>query len=158
RIDDRRFTSNAPFAEATHQLDAGDSLHAGLRGTRDDAAALRSGETTSSTEDNQWLTSALPRHGEPRHGYRRGATGLAHPARAPAYWERTRNPAATSSMMAGAASTFALNPEHTTQLDIGLVYSSTDIKASVSAFYAHHDDYILIEKLSAVASDARNIR
>src|SRR5690606_27207014 len=69
-----------------------------------------------------------------------------------------RNPAATSSMMTGSASTFALNPEQTTQLDIGLVYSNTDIKASVSAFYAHHNDYILIEKLSAVASDARNIR
>lgn len=147
RIDDMRFTSNALFAEATQQLDGGDSLHAGLRVTRDEAEDLRSGKTTSSTEDNQWLTSAFARYEQQLNSNTRSYIGLGYTERAADYWERTRNPA---------ASTFALNPEQTTQLDIGLVYSSTDIKASVSAFYAHHNDYILIEKLSAVA--ARNIR
>lgn len=149
RDEDMRFTSNALFAEATQQLDDGDSLHAGLRVTRDEAEDLRSGKTTSGTEDNQWLTSAFARYEQQLNSNTRSYIGLGYTERAADYWERTRNPA---------ASTFALNPEQTTQLDIGLVYSSTDIKASVSAFYAHHNDYILIEKLSAVASDARNIR
>lgn len=158
RVDDMRFTSNALFAEATQQLDDGDSLHAGLRVTRDEAEDLRSGKTTSGTEDKQWLTSAFARYEQQLNSNTRSYIGLGYTERAADYWERTRNPAATSSMMTGSASTFELNPEQTTQLDIGLVYSRADIKASVSAFYAHHNDYILIEKLSAVASDARNIR
>ena len=158
RIDDMRFTSNALFAEATQQLDGGDSLHAGLRITRDEAEDLRSNKTTSGMEDNQWLTSAFARYEQQLNSNTRSYIGLGYTERAADYWERTRNPAAISSMMTGMASTFELKPEQTTQLDIGLVYSSTDIKASVSAFYAHHKDYILIEKLTDFASDARNIR
>src|SRR5690606_5318526 len=110
------------------------------------------------TDTAHWQTRRVARDKQQPNINTRSRIGLDYPDRAADYWERTRNPAATSSMMTGSASTFALNPEQTTQLDIGLVYSSTDIKASVSAFYAHHNDYILIEKLSAVASDARNIR
>jgi iron complex outermembrane receptor protein len=64
-------------------------------------------------------------------------------------------------MMTGSASTFDVRPERTTQLDTGLLFNRGPLTGSVSAFYALHQDYILIEQLpdvSAAASNARNIR
>ena len=158
RVEDMRFTSNAVFAEAVRRLDSDHSLHGGLRMTRDEADDLRSGKTTSNDSDNRWLTAAFARYEQQLNPSTRTYAGLGYTERAADYWERTRNPEATSAMVSGTASTFALQPEKTTQLDAGLIHSAARIKASVSAFYARHDDYILIEKLNMFATDARNVR
>src|SRR5690606_25637760 len=129
RIDDMRFTSNALFAEATPQLDGGDRLHAGLRVTRDGAEDLRSRKTTSGTEDNQWLTSAFARYEQQLNSNTCSYIGLGYTERAADYWERTSNPKATSSMMTGSASHLALDPEQSTQMEIGQGYISADNKA-----------------------------
>ena len=86
--------------------------------------------------------------------------GIGHSERSADYWERNKNPAASSMMMSGSASTFSLDPEKTTQLDIGAIHHAGPVKASLSLYYAKHRDYILIEQLplvSSYASDARNI-
>lgn len=68
--------------------------------------------------------------------------GLGHAERSPDYWERR--------------ATFSIDPERSNQLDLGLSYRSGPVSATVSAFYAEIDDYILID-WSQDPKVARNI-
>ncbi len=65
--------------------------------------------------------------------------GLGHVARFPDYWELF------SKETAGSLSAFDIDPEHTTQLDTGLLYHGADWSTSVSLFYNEIQDFILIE-------------
>lgn len=164
RVDDMRFRSNGVYAELDHQYSSGSSVHAGVRVNKDMAEDLRSGKDTSGMTDRNTLTSAFLRYEHQLDSVHRLYAGLGHAERAADYWERSKLPAASVNMMGmrveGAASTFDINPEKTTQLDIGLIHRDDKLQASVSAFYAKHNDYILIETLpdvSVYASNARNI-
>ncbi|WP_430460321.1 TonB-dependent copper receptor [Thalassolituus sp. LLYu03] len=160
RTDDMRFNTSGVFAELDHSYAGGSSVHAGLRVNKDSADDLRSNKTTSGMTDDNTLTSGFLRYEYQRNTTDRLYAGVGHSERAADYWERNKNPAATSMMMTGMASTFDVAPEKTTQLDIGYLHRSGDLQSSLSAFYAQHADYILIETLpdvSAYASNARNI-
>lgn len=160
RDDDMRFKTHGVYAELDHRYSSGSSVHAGLRVNKDSAEDLRLNKTTSGMTDNNTLKSGFLRYEYQLNEADRLYAGLGHSERAADYWERTKNPAATTPMMTGSASTFAIDPEKTTQLDIGMLHRSGVLQTSVSAFYAQHKDYILIETLplvSAYASNARNI-
>ncbi|MCD8522917.1 MAG: TonB-dependent copper receptor [Saccharospirillaceae bacterium] len=160
RVDDMRFASHGMYAELDHRYTAGHSVHAGVRMNKDKAEDLRINKTTSGMDDNNTLRNGFIRYEHQLNSANRLYAGLGRSERAADYWERSKNPAATSTMMTGMASTFDIAPEKTTQLDIGALHNSTDVQASVSAFYTRHKDYILIETLpdvSAFASNARNI-
>lgn len=93
------------------------------------------------------------------HAYAPSTTayvGLGHNERAADYWERSKSPAATATST-GSASTFLQKPEKTTQLDTGVIFAAGPTRASVSAFYAKHKDFIQIRRIDAYASDALNI-
>ncbi|MDK2778297.1 MAG: TonB-dependent copper receptor [Pseudomonadota bacterium] len=161
REEDMRFRTYGIYAELDHSYRSGSSVHAGLRLNRDVAEDLRDGKTTSDTTDTNMLKNAFMRYEYQLSSEQRLYAGLGHSERAADYWERNKNPEATSMMVTGSASTFAIDPEKTTQLDIGALHRSDNVQASVSVFYAQHRDYILIETLpdvSSYASNARNIR
>lgn len=159
RMTDLSVRNYGLYAEWHQQLDQ-NQVHAGLRWNKDEAEDKRSGRTTSGDKDKNDLISAFLRF-EQQIDNTRWYVGLGHAERAPDYWERMKNPAAMVNKMGmrmnGSASTFDIKPERTIQLDIGSVYKAEKTQASVSAFYANHQDYILIESLSMVASNARNI-
>lgn len=159
RMEDLSVRNYGIYAE-WHQTLGDNALHAGLRVNKDKAEDKRMGRTTSGDTDNSTLKNAFIRFEQQQNNVRWYA-GLGHAERAPDYWERMKNPAATSMMMTGSASTFDIEPERTTQLDTGVMYKTGKTQASVSAFYANHQDYILIETLPSVsmfASNARNIQ
>ena len=161
RIDDMRFRTQGVFAELDHDYNDGSSVYTGLRVNRDQAEDLRLNKTTSGEKDINTLTSAFIRYEKQLDIAHRVYAGIGHSERGADYWERAKNPAATTPMMTGMASTFLINPEKTTQLDTGLLFNHERVSGSVSAFYAQHDDYILIEQLpdiSAYSSNARNIQ
>ncbi|MCB1955850.1 MAG: TonB-dependent copper receptor [Rhodocyclaceae bacterium] len=158
RADDMRFRNLGLFAEMKHVTSAGHVLASGLRLDRSRAEDLRSGKTSSGSEVSDTLHSGFVRW---EHALASGDTaylGLGHSERSADYWERTRSPAATSMMMTGMASTFELDPERTTQLDVGLLHRAGAVTASLSAFAARHRDYILVELLPEVSSYAVNAR
>lgn len=159
RVDDLSVQNYGVYGE-WHQTLGDNALHAGLRLNKNRAEDKRSGRTSSGDKDNNTLKNAFIRF-EQQLDATRWYAGLGHAQRAADYWERMKNPAATVNMMGmrvnGSASTFDTKPEKTTQLDIGAIYKTSGTRASVSAFYAKHKDYILIESLSMVASNARNI-
>ncbi len=161
RNEDMRFETQGAFVELDHKYSDGSSLHTGLRINRDEAEDLRANRTTSGDKDINLLHSMFARYEWQISPDQRLYAGLGHSERAADYWERNKNPAAQSPMMTGSASTFDVRPERTTQLDTGLLFNRGPLTGSVSAFYALHQDYILIEQLldvSAAASNARNIR
>ncbi|MCP5310888.1 TonB-dependent copper receptor [Cognatazoarcus halotolerans] len=160
RKPDMRFETLGIFAELAHELDDTDRVIGGLRLDRSTAEDQRTGKTSSGTKETDDLAAAFLRWERALGGGKTLYAGIGHSERAADYWERTKNPAATSPMMTGAASTFSLAPEKTTQLDLGAIHRAGPLQASVSLFYAKHRDYILIEQLplvSSFASTARNI-
>lgn len=160
RNSDMRFRNWGVFGELTHELDDANRLIGGLRVDRSTAEDQRSGKTTSGLEETDTLRAGFLRWERMLGGGKTLYAGIGHSERSADYWERNKNPAASSMMMSGSASTFSLDPEKTTQLDIGAIHHAGPVKASLSLYYAKHRDYILIEQLplvSSYASDARNI-
>ncbi|MFL0806576.1 MAG: TonB-dependent copper receptor [Oceanobacter sp.] len=160
RTADMEFETLGVFFE--HEADWSEkaTLHTGLRVNQDSAKDLRSGRDTNGDTDDQNLMSGFVRYEEQMSYSHRWYLGLGHTERAADYWERTRNPAAVNMMQTGAASTFDLNPEKTTQLDVGMVHRGVDTQGSVSAFYARHADFIEISTrpdVSAFAIQAENV-
>ena len=160
RTADMRFYSYGVFGELQHAFADGHRMIGGLRIDRSRAEDERTGKTTSGTEETDTLKAGFLRYEHDLGGGKTLYAGLGHSERAADYWERNKNPQATTMMMTGTASTFDIKPEKTTQLDIGALHQAGPVQASVSAFFAKHSDYILIETLPAVsawASNARNV-
>ena len=65
--------------------------------------------------------------------------GVGHSERFPDYWELVAKETATS------VSALNIESEKTTQLDVGLIYSSGRISGSASVFYNEIDDFLMIE-------------
>ncbi len=164
RTDDMKFNTLGVYTEAHYHFPGEHGIHAGLRVNKDEAEDQRVGRTTSGQTDTNWLTSGFARYEHQLDTVHRAYAGLGHSQRAADYWERTRNPTNNGMMGSGMGSTFNVAPEKVTQLDVGLIHSGDSVRGSISTFYAHHDDYILIEKLPDIAGsrsgavNARNIR
>lgn len=160
RNDDMSFETWGIWTEMNHSYRDGSSVHAGLRLNKDVAEDKRDNKDTNGATDVNLLKNAFLRYEYQLNSEDRLYAGLGHSERAADYWERNKNPEATKTTT-GSASTFNLNPEKTTQLDFGVLHRSDSLQSSVSAFYAQHRDYILIETLpevSSYASNARNIK
>jgi iron complex outermembrane receptor protein len=77
--------------------------------------------------------------------------GVGHTERFPDYWELfspKRGPAGATNAFTG------IQPEKTTQLDIGARYSTRTVDASVSAYAGYVNDYILFSYGNNVKSDS----
>ena len=139
------------FGEATYWLDDSRRMIGGLRIDDYEATHERSKTTTSET-----LPSGFLRY---EHDYAGGnATwyvGLGHAQRFPDYWEFSR---ATNPHVLGDARSFStLEPEKTTQLDIGSNWSNGSWSAAISGYYGQVDDYILLKWVNASSANVRNI-
>ncbi len=65
--------------------------------------------------------------------------GIGHSERFPDYWEIVSKEAANS------VTAFTIDAEKTTQLDVGLIYSSGRLSGSASMFYNEIEDFLMIE-------------
>ena len=157
RSPDMRFNTWGVFGELTHELNAAHRLIGGARLDWSEAEDQRSGKSTSGRSDKDTLKAGFLRWENAFTPTTTLYAGLGHSERAADYWERTKAPGATSTMMTGTASTFFLKPEKTTQLDTGAIYAAGPLRASASLFYAKHKDFIQIRQINAFATDALNI-
>ncbi|HRH74638.1 MAG TPA: TonB-dependent copper receptor [Zoogloea sp.] len=157
RTPDMRFRTWGVFGELTHELNAAHRLIGGARLDWSEAEDQRSGKSTSGRSDKDTLKAGFLRWENAFTPTTTLYAGVGHSERAADYWERTKAPAATSTMMTGSASTFFLKPEKTTQLDTGAIYAAGPLRASASLFYAKHKDFIQVRQINAFATDALNI-
>jgi iron complex outermembrane receptor protein len=151
RAEDANFRNYGLFGELTHYMGERDKLIAGLRAdnwrAQDKRATLTIGmatpvNPTAGHERTETLTSGFGRYehdlaGTPATLY----AGLGHTERFPDYWElisATKESATT-------LSAFDSRPEKTNQLDVGVVYNSGKLTASVSGFYSKIDDYLMVQ-------------
>ncbi|HUX62589.1 TonB-dependent copper receptor [Sulfuricella sp.] len=152
RVEDANFRNYGLFGELTHYLGERDKLIAGLRTDNWNAQDKRATLTiaglgtvanpTVGKERSETLTSGFGRYeydlaGAPATLY----AGLGHTERFPDYWElisATKESATT-------LSAFDSRPEKTNQLDVGVVYNSGKLTASVSGFYSKIDDYLMVQ-------------
>lgn len=149
---DLSFDRYGVFGEATYALDDVRRVIGGLRFDDHEVTNDKMGGITES----ETLPSGFLRF---ENDYGGGAgtwyAGLGHVERFPDYWEYMR----TGNMIkVQDARTFAtLDPEKTTQLDIGANWTHGQWSASVSGFYSKVDDYILLRWVSDKVANVRNI-
>ncbi|KXU38135.1 TonB-dependent receptor [Ventosimonas gracilis] len=151
RVRDAQFRNLGIFAEMTVDEDRAQRWISGLRldraQARDDRATLggmrgmpampnpSAGQTRKET-----LKSAFIRHEADLSPRLSGYLGLGHSERMPDYWELF----SPNNGPAGAPNAFSgVQPEKTTQLDIGLNYKHEHLTAWLSAYAGVIDDYIL---------------
>ncbi|MFC3339234.1 TonB-dependent copper receptor [Paracandidimonas soli] len=150
------------FAEATYELSDEQRVIGGVRVDRHEAEDQR--KTVGSMmmqrpnslhgqKDKRTLTSGFARF---ESDFADGAgtyyAGVGHAQRFPDYWERMNRVDAD-----GKDAILSVKPEKTTQLDIGMTWKRGDWMASLSGFYAHVDDQILLDWRNASAVVARNV-
>src|SRR5690554_4110113 len=161
REDNMRFKTAGFYTEMHYHFPDEHGVFAGIRVNKDEAEDLRANTNTSGETDTNWLTSGFLRYEHQLDPTNRAYAGVGYSERAADYWERTRNPDGKMPMAPSRISTFDIDPEKVTQLDIGLIHEGKELRGSVSAFYAYHEDYILIEQVgmgNMSGVDARNIR
>jgi len=148
------FRNRGGFAEVQHEWGEQDRLIGGLRVDRWKATDRRASGVTRGTSRTQTLTSGFGRWerdlvATPVTIY----AGLGHVERFPDYWELNRQSMHTDSA-------FLTRPERTTQLDVGIGWSAGPASATLSAFHAHIDDFILIDRVSKGGGifTTRNVR
>ncbi len=157
RTEDANFRNYGLFGELTHFLGERDKLLAGLRADNWNAQDRRAASLSAKDASGLMYMYANPTSGQSRDktlasGFARyehdlAATpatlyaGLGHTERFPDYWELIS--ANKESLTTHSA--FDTNPEKTNQLDVGMVYNSGKLTASLSGFYSKVNDYILIQ-------------
>lgn len=152
RTEDANFHNYGLFGELTHLLGERDKLIGGLRADNWNAEDKRATLTitglgtvanpTAGKERSETLTSGFGRYehdlsGSPATLY----AGLGHTERFPDYWELV----SATKESADTLSAFDSRPEKTNQLDVGVVYNSGKLTASVSGFYSKIDDYLMVQ-------------
>lgn len=161
RTDDMKSQNIGVFTEFHHHFAGDHGLHFGIRFDHNQAEDQRHDFETYGEKDKQWLTSGFARYEHQLSEYDRAYIGVGHSQRAPDYWERTRTPDGGGHHGGGgmhpSSSTFDVDAEKLTQLDIGIMHNSANVQASLSGFYGYHNDYILIEKYGMNGNRARNI-
>ena len=155
RVADADFSQVGVFGEWTQHLAEHQRVIAGLRVDHWQAKALLVNLSVAGMEmpnptagekrtDN--LTSGFVRYEQDRQPMTFYA-GLGHNQRFPDYWELINKESAES------ISAFGVEPETTTQLDVGAIYNRNGLKGSVSLFYNQIDDYLLIQSGFAKPTD-----
>lgn len=150
RVRDAGFSNRGVFGEATFGTGGGQRWVAGLRldraqatdhrATVTDAMMMTVANPTDGQTRKQTLTSGFLRwERDIRPGWSLYA-GLGHSARMPDYWELI----SPDSGPDGSINAFsAIQPERTTQLDLGAQYRGRTLDAWVSAYAGKVDDFIL---------------
>lgn len=158
RTEDANFNTNSVFAEATQYLSETNRIIGGYRVDEwkaKDTRVLGAGmgqSQTGGTERAETLRSGFARF---EHDYGVGSTayiGFGHTERAPDYWESVR---AQTTTLNSAFQTTA--PEKTNQLDVGSTWKSGALSGFVSAYYGKVQDFILLQRITAMTNSARNI-
>ena len=138
--DNMRYENMGIFIEADYSLGGGHLL-SGLRFDHWDTE-LFVAQTGKRSDD---LISGFIRY-EYLNGNNQYYLGTGHAQRIPDYWEIMKaNPDNLSTKA------FDLEPEKTTQLDIGWIYQA-DIEISTSLYYGKVDDYILVDSNTPMTS------
>ena len=142
RIDDLSFSRAGVFAEFEHQLNSRDALFAGVRADRTEATVedIAVGGALPGAEDEDTTSSAFLRYERSLQLPATVFAGIGRAERSPDFWERNK--------------TFDVDPEVSTQLDLGLGYRTQKLSGNLSMFYADIKDYILIDWID---SEARNV-
>ncbi|WP_244857016.1 TonB-dependent copper receptor [Aromatoleum bremense] len=140
RDEDLSFERRGAFAEGTYLLNDAQRVIAGLRVDDHESKDHRRTSATRGRTASDTLTSGFARYeSEYADGAGTWYAGLGHAERFPDFWEFLRaNGAAGQSFV-------SLQPEKTTQLDLGTLWSSGEWSASVSGFYGKVDDFILLK-------------
>jgi iron complex outermembrane receptor protein len=148
RVEDAHFEQYGLFSELTWTLAPADRLIAGLRSDRWDAKDKR----TAGKSRHETLGSGFARY---ERDFKSGTAyiGLGHSERAPDFWELNKG------AIAGTSSFNEIDPEKTSQLDVGFTLNSGSLQGFFSAFYNRIDDYILIDSAypGKTSTIARNV-
>ncbi|MFA7386263.1 MAG: TonB-dependent copper receptor [Thiohalobacteraceae bacterium] len=155
RVEDAEFRNYGLFGEVTQYLGERDKLVGGLRlddwQAEDQRATLRIGSgmmaqqvvnpTADRTRD-KLLSSGFARYERdlasmPATAY----AGVGHTERFPDYWELI----GAGKEAVDSLSAFDVDPEKTTQLDVGLIYSTDRLSVSLSGFYNRIDDFLMVQ-------------
>lgn len=142
RIADMSFDTTAGFGEISHDVTADTRLIGGYRFTH---VAATKHNVQPNLSDDRALNSGF---GRVEHDIQIGVplttyAGLGHVERAPDFWERNKSIAS-----------FSTGTEKTDQLDVGALFTTGNWHASVSAFYARTEDYILVSSSRSKNVDA----
>jgi len=151
RVRDANFRNLGAFAELAVGADMAPRWIAGGRidraRARDERTSIGGGmmgmvrpNPTAGHTREETLTSAFIRHERDLNQHFDWYLGLGHSSRMPDYWELfspSNGPFGTVNAFAG------VQPEKTTQLDVGLNYKTMRLNAWVSAYAGRLDDYIL---------------
>lgn len=164
---DARFRTFGAFAESHWHITDKHHLMSGMRLDRAQVRDLRRStggmmptpNPTAGQERNETLPSAFVRYEYDMSGRLGAYVGLGHTQRMPDYWElfsAKRGPAGSVNAFAG------IQPERTTQLDMGLQYRGERVEAWVSVYAGRMQDYILFDYLPGMmgmgaTTRARNI-
>ena len=146
REDNARFRERGLFAELEQTLSDQQWLTLGVRADYHQADAEQDGfggaDLGERVSDTLWSGFVRYEHALSQRPVNLYA-GLGHAARAPDFWERRR--------------VFDIKHEKLTQLDAGVSLNGLRWRGSLSVFYGHIDDYILIIRPGLEATEARNI-
>jgi iron complex outermembrane receptor protein len=137
---DARFRNLGIFSELTFGAGTAKRWIAGLRADRAEVTDERDDSATSGVRRKQWLGSGFLRREYDLGDSWTWYAGLGHSERMPDYWElfsADNGPAGSLNAFSG------VQPEKTTQLDIGLQYRGEVLDAWVSAYAGRIADYIL---------------
>ncbi|WP_133013456.1 TonB-dependent copper receptor [Marinomonas flavescens] len=131
------------FSELTWFLDDSQRLVSGLRFDNYHATDESNTTATAGESRNKTLTSGFTRlERDLSHMPATVYIGLGHSERFPDYWEIKP----TNSSLSGAANAFAgVQPEKTTQIDVGLNYKIKNLSWWVSAYTGIIKDYIIFD-------------
>jgi iron complex outermembrane receptor protein len=133
------------FGEWTHRLEVASQMVSGFRADFWDADRWNSMNGAFVSDDSDALYSGFFRYENQLNPAVKTYLGFGHSERPMDYWEATK--------YNGLNATSSLNPEKTNQLDAGMLWHDSKIKASISSYYAKVDDYILVS--SATDPDGR---
>lgn len=142
RIPDMTFTNIGVFSELTYSATQKDRIIGGVRG---DFLDVKNEKTTGSGANSSITDNMIG--GFVRYEHDLASTpvtlyaGIGHAQRPADWWERSTY------------NNFYLSPEKDTQFDMGVIYSGKSVRASVSAFYANINDFILVRNNNT----ARNV-
>ncbi len=145
------FHQTGVFAEAAYAISHDRRIFGGLRAdswrARDQRSVVRVGmggntapNPTAQTQRTEVLPGAFFRLEQDLPSGSTLFIGVGHTERFPDYWELVAPESATS------LSAFQLDPEATTQVDMGWLLQSGPLDLSLSVFANQIDDYILIQR------------
>ncbi len=147
RIEDAYFQQLGVFGEWTQHFSQDQRVIGGLRfddwSAEDNRSTISVGTTkvpnpNLNDERKETLSSGFLRYEKDLHTITI-YSGLGHNKRFPDYWEFIGKESLD------AITAFNLEPEATTQLDIGAIYRKDRIKASASIYYNTIDNYLMIQ-------------